>query len=40
LTIKLFSLFLNQPGGNDKDFHEKIVGELTFGLIHHSVEIS
>jgi hypothetical protein len=32
-------LFPNQPSRNDDDFHEKIVGELTFGLIHHIVEI-
>jgi hypothetical protein len=37
---EVVSLFPNQPGCNDEDFHEKIVGELTFGPIHHSVEIS
>jgi hypothetical protein len=37
---EVVSLFPNRPGRNDEDFHEKIVGELTFGLIHHSIEIS
>jgi hypothetical protein len=37
---KVLSLLPDQPSRNDEYFHENLVGELGFGLIHHSVEVS
>jgi hypothetical protein len=36
---KCISLFPNQPCSNQKVFHEEFIAELSFGFIHHGIEI-